>query len=87
MQGGDLMKEENNNSAGVWITVTVGVVLLYLLSPGPVRLFYQNTHRQPPKWITKVYYPLETLYNRSETVNAIYNLYFQAIGIRKNPTR
>lgn len=81
------MKDEHNSSGGIWAGAAAGLILLYVLSPGPVRLFYQSTHRQAPKWIKKVHYPLETLYNRNETVKGIYDLYFKAIGIRKNPTR
>lgn len=76
------MSEDDKNSAGLWISVVTGVILLYLLSPGPLRLLYQSTHRQPPKWISKVYYPLEALYNRNESVKAAYDLYFKAIGVR-----
>lgn len=76
------MKSENNSAAGLWASAVTGLILLYLLSPGPLRLFYQGTHRQPPKWITKVYYPLEALYNRNETVKAAYDFYFKAMGVR-----
>ncbi len=75
------MKEENNSSACVWITVTVGVILLYLLSPGPVMLFYQKKHSKTPNWFQHVYGPLILLCQHSSTVDRFYHAYHKAIGV------
>ncbi len=77
------MKEDNNNSAGVWASAVVGLILLYFLSPGPVLLYYQKTSRTPPERLGMVYYPLEKLYDKSSTVKSFYDFYFRVIGIKK----
>lgn len=77
------MKEENNSSAGVWASAVAGLLLLYILSPGPVLLYYQKTRQIQPKWLEKTYYPLEKLYDKSSTVKSFYDFYFRVIGIKK----
>lgn len=76
------MKEENNSSAGMWAGAVAGLLLLYLLSLGPVALYYQNTHQTPPKWGATVYFPMGKLSDRSKTFSRVYEIYLRAIGVK-----
>ncbi|MEY4484351.1 MAG: hypothetical protein RL693_1803 [Verrucomicrobiota bacterium] len=76
------MKEENGNSAGVWITVAIGVVMLYMLSPGPVAVYYNRRHQDVPEWVQEIYWPINKLFENSKTVDMVYRAYFKALGVK-----
>lgn len=76
------MKDEYNSSGGVWAGAAAGLILLYVLSLGPLEMYYTRTHKKPPQWLVRVYSPLAMLSRKSKTVEKIYEAYFKALGIR-----
>jgi len=63
---------------GVWALV---VLLVYVLSPGPVLLIISKTGKDPLPVVTTVYAPLIALYEYVPVVQAFYDWYFRLLGL------
>lgn len=61
------MKEEKKNSAGLWASALVGLLLLYILSPGPVWFLCKKIEGVHffPDWFLMVYDPIFELCDHS----------------------
>jgi len=63
---------------GVW---TLGILLLYVLSLGPVLLIINKSGADPLPVLTTVYAPLIALYEHVPAVQSFYDWYFHAWGL------
>lgn len=75
------MDEHHKSSAGTLVTVIVAVFMLYVLSPGPIALYYTTTKRIPPAWFEYYAYPFNKLCDHSKIVKSFYENYFKLIGV------
>jgi hypothetical protein len=61
-----------------WITSIPLLVVLYVLSVGPARVFMQEI--DAPIWLWQIfralYFPIVWLYNKSETCEKLFDTYF-----------
>ena len=76
------MKEEHDNYTGLWVTLAVGLPLLYMLSIGPVAMVYRGRPGGPPNWLETAYFPLEKLVEHNKTAKGFYEAYFKLLGVR-----
>lgn len=59
------------------ILLVLMLPLLYVLSSGPVALFYED--RQAPAWLHVFYWPLGWLFENSETAASAFEWYFRVL--------
>ena len=64
-------------AAVVVILLVLMLPLLYILSIGPVGLFYED--RQAPAWLHAFYFPLAWIINNSETAGEAYEWYIRLL--------
>ncbi|CAN5891746.1 hypothetical protein BH11VER1_BH11VER1_00920 [soil metagenome] len=75
------MKEEKDSSVGVWASMSVGLLLFYMLSIGPVAMVYRARSSKPPPWIITVYTPIIKLVEHSKPAERFYVAYFKFLGV------
>ncbi|HSI14273.1 MAG TPA: hypothetical protein VK961_19645 [Chthoniobacter sp.] len=63
------------------VAMILSLVLVYVLSPGPVRFWYAHQTSGIPKVFITVYAPLSWLYDHNPGVTAAYNWYFKLWGV------
>jgi hypothetical protein len=60
------------------------LLVLYLLSPGPVIKYYETTQRMPPPSLVAIYMPLGWLCDHVRFVEDAYQRYFKMWGIGRS---
>jgi len=56
------------------------LLVIYVLSPGPLNLWFGHAHEEAPKAVVTFYAPLRWLYEKSPTVQVAYDWYFKTLG-------
>lgn len=71
--------EKSSTGTLTWIGMGVLLLVLYILSPGPLRLLIERGYISRP--ITFIFLPLEWAYHNNASIRALYDAYFSLFGL------
>ncbi len=65
----------------LWASISVGVVVLYILSPPPLAWLFERMGIRLPSWLKSLFIPLAWLYREFEPVQRFYDAYARLLGV------
>jgi hypothetical protein len=71
------MEEQRTSRLGIVVALVllIAVPALYVLSIGPVQVFFAN--KPTPAWVDVFYRPLYWIAHRSDTINGLFQWYIE----------
>ena len=71
------MKAEANHNPLAWAVTAVIVLLLYMLSVGPVLIHYHRLSMEPPMWVQTFYTPAQWASAHCRPLSDLYQMWFE----------